>query len=183
VSNFRPPNFRCSLLLALFPLNLPPAPSPVSKNPLGKAFLKISPGADPQSAGLESFGRFLWARCRDAAQALAAADLLLRDGNLELVAMDLQLNPLRELGRLPSSSWHRLRGLAEKSGAALVALTPRRIIPSAHLRVELDGAFALDAFDFPSEELRGRLLLRVVRRRVLGLTPAESSLTTKRKAG
>lgn len=120
---------------------------------------------DPQSAGLKICGKLLWARCRTAAEAIKAADLLLRDGNISLVAMDLQLNPLLELGRLPGSCWYRLRSLAEKSGAALIALTPQRLIASAHLRVELDGAFSLDAFDVPREDLSNKLMLRVLRNR------------------
>ncbi len=137
---------------------------------------------DPQSAGLEDCGKLLWARCRSASEAVKAADLLLRDGNLEFIAMDLQLNPPSELNRLPSSSWHRLRGLAEKSGVTLIALTPQRIIPSAHLRVALDGAFALDAFDIPRDELRRKLLLRFLRSRGLH-TPKASPETTERKVG
>ena len=139
---------------------------------------------DPQSTGLEACEKFLWARCQSASQAVKATDLLLRDGNIGLVAMDLQLTPLRELGRLPSSSWHRLRGLAEKSGANLIALTPRRIVPSAHLRVELDGTFGLDAFDLPREELHNQLFLRVLRSRGIHSPPTTASPETpERKAG
>src|SRR5437879_2664571 len=48
---------------------------------------------DPQNVESAALAHLLWLRCRDAAQALKAADLLLRDGNLPLIILDLRSNP------------------------------------------------------------------------------------------
>ncbi len=56
---------------------------------------------DPQSIGDPALHHLLWVRCHKASEAMQAADLLLRDGNFPLVILDLILNPLAELGRIP----------------------------------------------------------------------------------
>ena len=92
---------------------------------------------DPATNGAELCGRLLWVRCTKASEAIKSADLLLRDGNLPLVLMDLQLNESKELNRIPGTTWFRLRNLAEQTAAALVTLTPAPIITSAHQRLHL----------------------------------------------
>src|SRR2546422_69623 len=57
---------------------------------------------DPAPLENEIFSRFLWVRCQGAAQALKAADLLLRDGNLPVVLLDLRMNTPIELRRVAS---------------------------------------------------------------------------------
>ena len=84
-------------------------------------------GADafePASLNAADLLRLLWIRCSKASEAIRAADLLLRDGNLPIVLIDLRLLPQRELFALPSSVWHRLRMLAERGGAAVAVLSP-----------------------------------------------------------
>ncbi|MCB1236623.1 MAG: hypothetical protein KDM91_16265 [Verrucomicrobiae bacterium] len=110
---------------------------------------------DSVSAGLDAADcRFLlWLRCgRRIENALKAADRLLRDGNLPRVVMDLQLCDPRaiRLGLAAAggnSAWHRLRGLAEKTGAVLAAFTPEPTIPCARLRLELRHRWSLDDLD------------------------------------
>jgi hypothetical protein len=92
---------------------------------------------DPTSNGAELCQQLLWVRCRKASEAIRCADLLLRDGNLPLILMDLQLNPVRELQKIPATTWFRLRNLAEQTAAALIALTPMQTIASAHQRLHL----------------------------------------------
>jgi len=120
---------------------------------------------DPQWLGPGRGAGLLWVRCRKADEALRATDLLLRDGNLPLVLLDLVLNPARELAGIPGSAWFRLRGLAESSGAVLLAFTPAKLVPSARLRLSLDKALTLEAFGQTREELEERLAPRVTRRR------------------
>ena len=67
---------------------------------------------DPSKLGEAVFSRLVWVRCRDAAQALKATDLLLRDGNLPLVLLDLQMNPAAELRKIPATTWHRWQRLS-----------------------------------------------------------------------
>ena len=98
---------------------------------------------DPWSVAPSSLERLLWVRCREVKQAVKAADLLLRDGNLETVLLDLQSHSTRELFSVPSSSWHRLRMLAEKSNAALCVFTPCKTVPCAAMRLVLEERFKL----------------------------------------
>lgn len=120
---------------------------------------------DPQSAGAAACRRLLWVRCRAASEAVRAADFLLRDGNLPLVLVDLQMNPARELGRIPGSSWFRLRSLAEATSAVLVALTERAFISAAHLRLDLEAPAGLEVVDRSRDELAAAVTGRVARRR------------------
>ncbi len=98
---------------------------------------------DPWSVAPAALERLLWVRCREVKQAVKAADLLLRDGNIETVLLDLQSHSTREVFSVPSSSWHRLRMLAEKSDAALCVFTPSRTIPCAATRLVLEERFQL----------------------------------------
>lgn len=108
-------------------------------------FVALIDGSDGfDLAGLEpsALARLLWVRCRSAAEAVKAADLLLRDGNLPLVLMNLR--GCADAARVPSQSWYRLQRIVEVSGAALLVLTPRPMIPSARVRIALHRTFTLD---------------------------------------
>lgn len=120
----------------------------------------------PQRVGPVAAGRLLWAQCRTAAEALKASDLVLRDGNLALVLLDLALNPAAELNKIPNSLWFRLQGLAEKTGIPLLVATPRPLVSSARLRLVLEPAFSLDALDADAADLLDQLRLHVQRRRL-----------------
>ena len=108
---------------------------------------------DPASYGSASCARLLWVRCKHGGESLRCADLLLRDGNLPLVVLDLQLNPLPELRRIPASSWYRLRNLARRSGTTLLAFTPRPLIACAALRLSLQSRFSLTDLECARTEL------------------------------
>ncbi len=82
---------------------------------------------DPASHGNDRCGRLLWIRCSGTDQIIQATDLLLRDGNLPLVLLDLHLVPARELSRIPNSLWHRFRTEARESG-----MRPRRPLATHH---------------------------------------------------
>ena len=118
---------------------------------------------DPQSFGTEVCRRLLWIRCREVEKAMKAADWLVRDGNLPLIVLDFHLTSPKELRSIPSSHWHRIRGLVEKTGTTLLAFTPQKTIPSAHLRLVLERNFGLEALDLPREELEQRVSVQVSR--------------------
>ena len=120
---------------------------------------------DPLDLEPETRRRLFWTRCQSAEHAIKAADLLLRDGNLPNVALDLQLNDRREIRALPSSCWYRLRNLIEQSGATLVLFTPCQTAPSAHLRFALERRFRLDAMDELRRDLEQLVKVRVTRDR------------------
>lgn len=118
---------------------------------------------DPRSVPPEALERLFWVRCREVAGAMRVADLLLRDGNLPLVMLDLQAHEPRELQRVPASSWHRLRMLAEKSGVALCVFSPCSTVPCARARLLLQQRFTLDAMERPRRELLDLLQAKVAR--------------------
>jgi|GEM_PF-1192433 len=96
---------------------------------------------DPSAVDADVLWRLLWIRCRNAEQALKAADLLLRDSNLPLVLLDLQINSATQLRKIPSSTWRRFQRLIESSSTALLVLTPRALVGNAQARLSLQGKF------------------------------------------
>lgn len=101
---------------------------------------------------------------RDAEQAVKAADLLVRDGNVPLVLLDLQTAPRRALGRVPASTWHRFQRLVKASGTALVVLTLQPMVEAARVRITLRGRWSLAAMKRPRRELSEELDVQVFRR-------------------
>ncbi len=93
--------------------------------------------------------RLLWVRCRQADEALKAADILLRDRNFPFVLLDLKLNPAAQLRKIPASVWHRFRRLQEQNGTTLVVVTPTQLVGGAHCRVRTNAQLSLDALARP----------------------------------
>jgi hypothetical protein len=116
---------------------------------------------DPAVLGDEIFPRFIWIRCHGANQALKAADLLLRDGNLSLVLLDLAMSSAVECRKISSTSWHRFQRLVKPASTALFVVTPHALVSGPHIRLRLEAWFDLDALDQPDSELLNRLQLRV----------------------
>ena len=124
-------------------------------------------GADvfnPREVTAETRERLLWLRCHDAAQAVKGADLLLRDGNIPRVLMDLALCSDVGVRRIPAQAWHRLRMLAEKSGALCCVFTAFQTVPCARSRLLMKQPHGLDAMDRPRTELASQLRGTIVRR-------------------
>ncbi|SRR5579862_5428373 len=92
-----------------------------------------------------ALARLLVVFCADAVQAVKATDLLLRDGNVSLIMLDLQAVPLRQLQRIPANTWHRLQRLAEQTTAAVVALTPQPMVEAAQVRITAGEGWMLAA--------------------------------------
>jgi hypothetical protein len=107
----------------------------------------------------------LWVRCRTAAEAIKAADLAVRDGNVPLVLLLLTLNPASELRRIPATAWHRLQMLAEKSAVTLLIFTPQAQVGCASLRLSVSGAFPLEALQQCRRDLLPSLRVNLERRR------------------
>lgn len=79
--------------------------------------------------------RMVWMRCKDPLMAMKGADLLLRDGNLSWVTLDLQAVAESALRRISGQHWHRFHRLVEHRGNALVVLTPAPMVEGAKVRV------------------------------------------------
>lgn len=117
-------------------------------------FLALIDGADGfDLASVEpaALTRLLWVRCRSAAEAVKAADLVLRDGNLPFVVFNLR--GCADAERVPSQAWYRLQRIVEQSGVTLLVLTPRPLVPSARVRVTLRWRFTLADLDRDLDEL------------------------------
>jgi len=93
----------------------------------------------------ERLERLLWVACEKAGSAIKAADLLLRDGNLSTIVLELQMTPLAELRRIPPNTWYRFQRIVEPTGTLFVVLTPVPIVSSAAERLELRGEWSLSA--------------------------------------
>jgi hypothetical protein len=102
---------------------------------------------DPASLPPKALDHLLWLRCHTAAEAIQSADLLLRDGNLPLLCLDLHGNPAAELRRITGPQWYRLHRMLEPTAIAFLALTPFATIPCADLRLQLQGRFTLAALE------------------------------------
>lgn len=106
---------------------------------------------DPAQCG-QQLGHLLCVMCKDAQAALKVADLLLRDGNIPLIVLDLQMN--RDLRRIPATTWYRFQRIIEPTASALVVLTSRPIVSSAAERVELHNRWTLEAMRRRRTELQ-----------------------------
>ena len=118
---------------------------------------------DPQPMSDRNLRHLLWVRCQRAAEAMQAADLLLRDGNFPLVILDLVLNPLPELGKIPANNWYRLQRLVEPAPSAFLVLTRRSMISSAQYRLILENRWRLPDLEVEHTILRTRLRVEVQR--------------------
>lgn len=122
---------------------------------------------DPQSWPEDWLRQLVWVRCRDAATALRAADLVSRDANFHLVIVDVRGATAGELRQVPASFWYRLQRTAEPADLALVVLTARPLVPSAQVRWELTASHALPALHASRPALAAQLAPRIHRQRLI----------------
>lgn len=108
---------------------------------------------DPRAFDNATLENLLWLRCHNAAEAVKATDLVLRDGNLPIVILDLVLNPARELRKIPSSTWYRFQRLVEDGNAAFLTITPTPMASSAKYRLFLRSDLPTDAFHLTENQL------------------------------
>jgi hypothetical protein len=125
------------------------------------AFVDGSDSLDVTQFEPEVLSRLLWVRCRGAAEALKAADLILRDRNLPLVLLDLAGNPAAQFRDIPATTWYRLQRIVEQTSTICVALTPRPMVAPAEARIFLRSRFCLDAMEREADELLVELRLEV----------------------
>ncbi len=131
-----------------------------------RSFLALVDGRDsfdPSSIGESALRHLLWVRCHTAGEAMQAADLLLRDGNFPLVILDLVLNPVAELQKIPASHWYRLQRLVEPAPTAFLVFTPRSIISSAQWKLSLENRWTLPQLDGEAGEVQAALQVRLQR--------------------
>jgi len=107
------------------------------------ALIDGSDSFDPWSFAGSSFSNLLWVRCRKIFEAIKAADFLLRDGNFPLVIVDLILNTVEELRKIPQTNWYRLQRLVENTASACLILSRRSMVSSAQLKIVLENSWTL----------------------------------------
>jgi hypothetical protein len=118
---------------------------------------------DPGGLDASVLSRLFWVRCKTAEEALKAADILLRDRNLPLIALDLKMNPAAQLRKISGAAWYRLQRLARQSATVFVALTPHPMIASAETRLILESRFTLDALPEDQDRLLAGLKFELAR--------------------
>ena len=112
---------------------------------------------DPASHTAAACSQLLWVRCSKIQEALKAADLLVRDGNVPFVILDLCGLPVAALRAIPASAWWRLKLLCETGACRLVVLSPSPLVPCANLRLSLTNHSRLADFDLPRREILQRM--------------------------
>lgn len=117
----------------------------------------------------EMLRRMVWVRCPDTPTAMRAADLLLRDGNLCWVVLDLQCCPLRALRKIPAHHWHRFHRLTNHHQTALVVLSPAPLVEGTRVRIVGPSPWPLDSLCSERNPLHGLNQLRV---HIRGLPPS-----------
>jgi hypothetical protein len=123
-------------------------------------------GADgfaPEAIPTDALRHLVWVRAHNLDEALAAADVLVRDGNYAAVVIDLRGIAERVLRRTPSPSWHRMHRAAENRPAAVLVQTPFALVPAVPWRLTLRAAQGLAQRRRSQAELAAALAVELVR--------------------
>jgi len=100
---------------------------------------------DPSCVAPDTLPHLVWVRIRGIGEALAAADILVRDGNYAAVAIDLRGIAATALRQVPATLWYRLQRATEDGVSAVLIQTEFPLISSAACRLLLPTPFSLDA--------------------------------------
>lgn len=101
------------------------------------ALIDAADGFAPRSYRPDLLRHLVWVRPRSLPEALACADVLVRDGNFAVVVLDLRGVALRTLRQQPSNVWHRLRLSAEQNSGAVMVQTEVGVVPAVPWRLSL----------------------------------------------
>jgi hypothetical protein len=112
----------------------------------------------------EHLSRILWVMCGAAGPAIKAADILLRDGNLPVVILDLQMLPMSQLQCIPASTWHRFQRVIEPTATVLTVMTPQPVVEGAAARMAIRTDLTLDAMHLPRPALWEHLDVQIFER-------------------
>ena len=130
---------------------------------------------EPADWADEHLRRILWVMCGEAAPAIRAADILLRDGNLPVVILDLQMVPAGQLRRIPVSTWHRFQRVLEPTGTVFVVLSSQPLVESVPVRMAIRTDLSLEAMHIPRAALWKDLQVQVFERGAAPLTVLQKS--------
>ena len=113
-------------------------------------FMALIDGRDsfnPCGLNNASLRHLLWVRCLKGSEGIKAADLLLRDANFPLVIIDLMLNSMEELRKIPQTNWYRLQRLVELAPTVCLVLTRYEMVGSAQLKLVLESSWNLETLE------------------------------------
>jgi hypothetical protein len=117
---------------------------------------------DPASSDPALLDSLLWLRIQgNVAQAMKAADIVLRDENFGLILLDLREAAARDLRRIPAQQWYRLQRAAQEHQTTLLAFTPFPVAVSARLRLRF-RAWNRPASPLPLDDLPRSLLVEAI---------------------
>ena len=105
----------------------------------------------------------VWVRPRSLTEALECAEVLVRDGNYAVTALDVRGIPARILRQQPAGAWHRLRLAAEQNPGAVLVQSAAGLVPAVPWRLVLRTPATLDALRRTREERGAALTVEVER--------------------
>ena len=123
-------------------------------------------GFTPNGIPADHLRHLVWVRCRKLGEALAAADVLIRDANYGVVAVDLRGTNERELRKVAGPTWYRIQRAAEDSGVAVMIQTAAPVVPAVAWRMMLTARWDGAAAKYPRDVLAERLAVEPLRRRI-----------------
>jgi hypothetical protein len=138
-------------------------------------FIDAANSFEPADWADEHLRRILWVMCGAAAPAIRAADILLRDGNLPVVILDLQMVPAGQLRRIPVSTWHRFQRVLEPTDTVFVVLSPQPLVESVPVRMAIHTDLSLEAMQLPRAALWEYLQVQVFERGAAPLAVLQKS--------
>ncbi len=150
-----------------------------------RRFVALVDGADrfdPQTVPPALLEHLLWVRCRSVKEALAAADVLLRDENLGMVLLDLRGCDAKQLRRARSSEWYRLQRLAGRGNGYACVFTPEPMVAAAQTRVTLEQSLTAAQAEQSSRALGASLDFHAVKLRQPGQESFPNLIKPVRKA-
>ncbi len=107
----------------------------------------------------------LWIRCRNAAQALKATDLILRDGNVPLSILDFKQNSEKELRKIPSPTWYRFQRITEENKTSLLVMTRHPVSSSAQITISMTHQLYINDLSSQMRDIVKLVSLEIVRMR------------------
>ena len=119
---------------------------------------------DPAQWPDHHLDRLLWVRCGEPELALKAADVLVRDGNLPVLVLDLQAVAVGRLRRIPVGTWHRFHRVIETSATVMVTLTPFPLVESVPCRMAVRMAAVWEALGEPRDGWPERCQVQIFER-------------------
>ncbi|HZP58805.1 MAG TPA: hypothetical protein VFB27_00675 [Opitutaceae bacterium] len=127
------------------------------------ALIDGADGFAPEAMPMDALRHLVWVRAKDLAETLAAADMLVRDGNYAVIAIDLRGIAERVLRRQPATAWYRLQRAAENHPAAVLVQTSFALVPAVPWRLALRTPHGLAARRLTQAEVAAQLTVEIMR--------------------